>query len=163
MSASATATSSSQLSPLSSPGARIITLHHWTDSAWTVHEVIAEEYRILESVHYELGTPTPAAWNQAFEKRLSLWCQQWQQRFPQSPRSGASPLVYWRVALRALTTSTSQIGRSLWSPGPVAKGVPRGSSRARSSRLPSTHGVMLRWLGLVLLARASSHFSRFCV
>ena len=28
-------------------------------SAWTVHEVIAEENRFLESVKYELGTNTP--------------------------------------------------------------------------------------------------------
>ena len=56
-------------------------------SAWTVQEVITEECRILESVHYELGTPTPAPWIQILEKRLSLWCQQCQQRFPQSPRS----------------------------------------------------------------------------
>ena len=42
------------------------------------------------------------------------------------------PLVYWQVALRALSTSTSKIRHSLWSPGPVALGALRGSSRARS-------------------------------
>ena len=47
-------------------------------SAWTVQQVITEECRILESVHFELGTPTPAAWIQILEKRLSLWCQQCQ-------------------------------------------------------------------------------------
>ena len=39
-------------------------------------EVITEECRILESVHYELRTPTPAAWIQVLEKLLLLWCQQ---------------------------------------------------------------------------------------
>ena len=39
-------------------------------SAWTVHEFITEECRILESVHFELGTPTPAAWIQVFETRF---------------------------------------------------------------------------------------------
>ena len=41
------------------------------------------ECRILESVHCELGTPTLAAWIQVLEKRLFVWCQQCQQRFPQ--------------------------------------------------------------------------------
>ena len=52
-------------------------------SAWTVHEVITEGYRILKSVHCELGTFPQAAWIQVFEKRLSLWCQ----LFPQSRRA----------------------------------------------------------------------------
>ena len=73
---------------ISSPGARrqphSAPLLH---SAWTVQQVITEECRILDSLHHELGTPTPAAWIQVLEKRLSLWCQQYQQRFPQSQRS----------------------------------------------------------------------------
>ena len=70
-------------------------------SAWTVQQVIAEECRILELAHLELGTPTPAAWIQALEKRLSLWCQQCQQHGPQSPRSlfARVSLVYWHGAL----------------------------------------------------------------
>ena len=55
-------------------------------SAWTVQQVLAEECRILELSHFELGTPTLAAWIQVLEKRLSLWCQQCQQHGPQSPR-----------------------------------------------------------------------------
>ena len=53
--------------------------------------------------------------------------------------SPAFPLVCWQGALRALPTSTSKISHSLWSPGTVALGALRCSSRARSgfvSRLP---------------------------
>ena len=39
------------------------------------------------SVRNEQAMHTPASWIQVLEKRLSLWYQQWQQRFPQSPRS----------------------------------------------------------------------------
>ena len=49
-------------------------------SARTVHEVIAEEYRVLESVNYELGTYTPGDWVKLFEVRFSLRVQQLQQR-----------------------------------------------------------------------------------
>ena len=41
-------------------------------SARTVHEVIAEENRILQSVNYELGTHTPGEWVKIFEVRFSL-------------------------------------------------------------------------------------------
>ena len=38
----------------------------------TVHEVIAEEYRILESVNCELATYTPGDWVKLFEVRFSF-------------------------------------------------------------------------------------------
>ena len=41
-------------------------------SARTVHEVITDEYGILESVNYELGTYTMGEWVQLFELRFSL-------------------------------------------------------------------------------------------
>ena len=44
--------------------------------AWTIQEVVTEEYPVLRSVNYELGTHTPAAWIQVSKQRLSLWCQQ---------------------------------------------------------------------------------------
>ena len=75
---------------------------------------------------------------------------------------GAFPLVSWQVALRAWPTSASQIRHSLWSRGPVAQGAPRASSRALSPDCRSTPWVMLWWLGLVFLARASSHILQFC-
>ena len=78
-------------------------------SAGTVQEVITEECRALES---ELGTPTPAAWIQVFGKRHS-----------QSPRS---------LLARALPTSSSKFGHSLWSQDPVAQRASRVSFRARS-------------------------------
>ena len=103
-------------------------------SAWTVQQIIAEECRILESVHHELGTPAPAAWIQVLEKRLSCGASSASSVFRslRARSSRASPLVCWRVAHGALPTSTSQIGHSQWSPGPVARGAPRNSSRARS-------------------------------
>ena len=63
-------------------------------SARTVHEVITEEYRILESVHYELGAYTPGDWVQLFGLRFSLRTQQHQQRFPQVTRSLLS-CAFW--------------------------------------------------------------------
>ena len=42
---------------------------------WAVHEVVAEEYRILQSVKYELVTYTPADWVCLFEARFSLRVQ----------------------------------------------------------------------------------------
>ena len=45
-------------------------------SAQTVHEVVAEECRILESVNYELVTYTPTDWVSLFEVRFSLRVQQ---------------------------------------------------------------------------------------
>ena len=103
-------------------------------SARTVQRVVTEEC-ILEFVHFELGTPTPAAWIQVFEKRLSLRCQQFQQHGPQSMRSllaRGSLLCIGECGSEHCRTSTSQIRHSLWSPGPVALGALRGSSRARS-------------------------------
>ena len=52
-------------------------------SARTVHEVVAAEHRILESVNYELGTYTPAEWESLFEVRLPSRVQQLRQRSPQ--------------------------------------------------------------------------------
>ena len=40
-------------------------------SARAVHEVVAEDYRILESVNYELGTYTPGDWVKLFEVHFS--------------------------------------------------------------------------------------------
>ena len=48
-----------------------------------MHEVVAEECRILESVNYELVTHTPAEWVCLFEVRFSLRVQHLRQRSPQ--------------------------------------------------------------------------------
>ena len=52
-------------------------------AAQAVHEVVAEEYRILESVNYELVTYTPADWVCLFEARFLLRVQHLRQRSPQ--------------------------------------------------------------------------------
>ena len=97
-------------------------------SARTVHEVITEEHRILESVNFELGTCTPGEWVQLFELRFSLCTQQHQQRFPQVTRSlpprvpsgvlasGALRIAGEYVEDRpfSLDSRPSRIGSSAW-------------------------------------------------
>ena len=121
-------------------------------SAWTVHEVITQEYRIPESVHCEVGTPTPAAWIQVFEKPLSLWCQQCSSRVPSGVlASGAQGIADVYVPNRPFPMEST--GSSAW----FVRVLDLSPDCQRTLR------VMLRWLGLVLLARASSHFTRCCV
>ena len=97
-------------------------------SARTVHEVIAEENRILESVNCEPGTYTPGDWVKIFEVRLSLRIQLHRQRFPQAtrsllarvpsgvPASGALCIVIYYVRDRpfSLDSRPSRIGCSAW-------------------------------------------------
>ena len=64
-------------------------------SARTVHKVLAEEYRILESVNYELGDLHTEDWVKLFQSRFSLRTQQHQQRFPQATRSLLSSLLVY--------------------------------------------------------------------
>ena len=45
---------------------KVLTLH----TSWTVQEVIAAEARILESIHYEVGTYPPADWVHLLAARL---------------------------------------------------------------------------------------------
>ena len=59
-------------------------------TARAVHEVVTEEYRILESVNYQLATSTPADWVCLFETRFSLSVEQ---RFPQGTGSLLSLLA----------------------------------------------------------------------
>ena len=94
-------------------------------SARTVHEVVAEEYRILESVNYELETYTPGDWMKPFEVRFSLRTQQ---RCPQATpsllarvpsgvlASGALCIVsdYVRDCSCSLDSRPSPIGSSAW-------------------------------------------------
>ena len=115
---------------------QIPTLH----SAWTVQKVITEECRIVKSVHCELGTPTKGARIQVLEKRLSLWCQQCQQHWPQSPRSLLARVPSGVLARGAQNIADVHAQNQPFSlearPSCIA---PRGSSRARSgfvSRLP---------------------------
>ena len=57
-------------------------------TAWTIQQIVNEEYRILEGLNYELATHTPAALIEVFKQRLSLW---WQQQLQQSQRPLLSP------------------------------------------------------------------------
>ena len=62
-------------------------------TAQAVHEVVVEEYRILDSVNYELATYTPADWMCLFETRFSLSVEHLRQRFPQRTGSLLSLLA----------------------------------------------------------------------
>ena len=42
-------------------------------TAWTIQQIVTEDFRILEVLNYELTTPTPATWIEVFKHRLSLW------------------------------------------------------------------------------------------
>ena len=75
-----------------------------------VHEVVAEEYRILESVNCELGTYTPGDWVNIFEVRFSfLRAQQLQQRFPQETRSLLSRVPSGVLASGALCIANDSV------------------------------------------------------
>ena len=97
-------------------------------SARTVHEVVAEEYRIVET--FELGTYTPGEWVKLFEVRLSLWTQQYRQRFPQATSSLLARVPSDVLASRAcaLSVTTSDTTHSPWIPDRVASGAPLRSS-----------------------------------
>ena len=41
-------------------------------TGWTIQQLATDEYRILEVLNYELTTPTPTAWIEVLERRLSL-------------------------------------------------------------------------------------------
>ena len=62
------------------------TLH----TGWTILRIVAEEYRFLEVLHYELAAPTPAAWIEVFEPRHSLWREQ-QLQLSDSPHISLAP------------------------------------------------------------------------
>ena len=100
-------------------------------TAQAVHEVATQEYRVLESVNYELVTYTPADWVCLFEARFSLSVQHIRQRFPQGTGSLLSRLarvpsgVLARLALclasdyvwdrpLSLQSTPSRIGSSAW-------------------------------------------------
>ena len=72
-------------------------------TAQAVHEMVAE-YRILESVNYELATFTPADWVRLFETRFSLSVEHLRQRFLQGTER--HPL--------SLKSTPSRIGSTAW-------------------------------------------------
>ena len=61
-------------------------------TAQAVHEVVTEEYRILESVNNELATSTPADWVCPFETCFSLSVEH-RRHFPQGTGSLLSLLA----------------------------------------------------------------------
>ena len=93
--------------------------------------------------------PTPA-WIQVIEKRLSLRCQQCQQRFPQCTGKGRSEHCRrLRPKPAILFGGQAQLRWDLCV-------VPLVRVLDLSPDCGSTPGVMLRWLGLFLVARAPS-------
>ena len=89
-------------------------------TAWTIQQIVNEEYRILEVLDYELATHT-SAWIEVFERRLCLW----RQRLQQSRRPACSLTV--RKLLMKCTFGTSPSPQD-----PATLGHQRGSSPARS-------------------------------
>ena len=67
----------------------VMTLH----TSWTVQEVIAAEARLLESVHCEVGTYSPADWVHLLAMRFSLKTEQLRQRTPPAMRAPLSVTV----------------------------------------------------------------------
>ena len=103
----------------------------------TVHVVVAEECRVLESVNYEVVTYTRACSVCLFEARFSLRVQHLRQRSPQVTGScchcsRAFPLVFWRALPCASPITMSGTAHSPWTPRQVASGALFGSSRAWS-------------------------------
>ena len=47
-----------------------------------MHEVVTEEYRILDTLNYEVTVFTPADWVRLVETRFSLNAEHLRQRFP---------------------------------------------------------------------------------
>ena len=135
-------------------------------TARTVHEVDVEEYRILESVNYELVTHTPGDWVKLFEVRFIQRTQQYAQRFPQATRSllarvasdvlasGALCIVNDNVRDRfSLDSRPSRIGSSAWFLSCVFWIC---LQQAGCSLV-----IQLRWLGPILPAHVLSRSQRF--
>ena len=91
----------------------------------TIQQIVTEEYRILEVLNFEFTTPTPAAWIEVFERRLSLWQeQQLQQPYhPHIPRAPAAVLAdsayliaeaYMLDHPFTANSRASQVGASAW-------------------------------------------------
>ena len=62
-------------------------------TAQAVHEAVTEEYRILDSVNFNVGDLLAADWVCLFETRFSLSVEHLRQRFPQGSGSLLSPLA----------------------------------------------------------------------
>ena len=107
-------------------------LRSW-HSARTVHEVIAEEYRVLESVNYELGTYTPGDWGETLRGTLLL----------EGPATSAalSPLVFQQAGPCASSVSMSGTARFPCTPCQVASGAPPASSLVRFGSVSCKPGL----------------------
>ena len=109
-------------------------------TAWTLQEVITQEYRILGSVNCEPGIHTPTDWIYILERRFFLWCQQQKQ-----PLGSQRPLLALVLptclleVLKILLTHTFSSSHSLCTPDPDMWEARHGSSRAPS-------GSVSKWL-----------------
>ena len=128
-------------------------------SSPTVHEVVAEEYRMLESVNFELEAYTPGDWVKLFDVRFFPRTQQHAQRASRARpsavlESGALCIVsdYVGDSSFSLDSRPSHIGSSAWFLSCVLWVCLRGFT-----------GVVLRWLGSVPSAHVLSHSPRFRV
>ena len=100
-------------------------------TAWTIQQITRAEFHILEVLNYELATPTPAAWIEIFERRLSLW-EDHQLQLPHHPHIPAAPPVVsaggahligasaWFISVAFLGLSGTGCGTSVTSQSLIA-------------------------------------------
>ena len=99
-------------------------------TAWTIQQIVAEDYRILEVLNYELATQTPAAWIEVFQRRLP--CGVSSNFSIRNARSSLVPpggLLMVRKVLLKHAFGTSPEPRT---PGPVTWELRLGLSPVRS-------------------------------
>ena len=84
-----------------------LTLH----TSWTVQEVIAAGARILKSIHYEVGTYSPADWVHLLVRRFSQKAEQIRQRTPPAVRSPLSLTVVPVEVMRSALLVTAGFAR----------------------------------------------------
>ena len=134
-------------------------------SAWTVQQVITEECRILKSVQFELGTPyqrlglkSSRSASPCGASSASSMGRRLRARLARVPSNvlarGAQSIADVYVQNQPFTLESRPLHWELFV-------VPLVRVLDLSLDCRSTPETLLRWLGLFLLARASSHFPRF--
>ena len=99
-------------------------------TSWTVQEVIAAEARLLETVHHEVGTYTPAGWVHLLAARFSLKAEQLRQRTPTAlPHSlAAVPADVMRSGVLRVAAGSARVCPLSRTSHRAALGAPLGLS-----------------------------------
>ena len=85
-------------------------------TAWTIQQIVTEEYRILEVLNFELATHTPAAWIEVFGNFSSRNAPLFSLVPPDVLAHGAEDIaeVYVRRQPFTVDSRPSQVGASAW-------------------------------------------------